>query len=186
MRHDRNPGPVDWSLWLRTRERDVRQPAKMFSRIGQTGGVVCLLCDERLAATARSEHHHVHMAELDAWLAGRATGDPAAPKPDSVRRAEDRRRRRQQELEQAQAFGRDPYLYAVVRVDKVAPNNPDDQRVRPVVRRRLRHPKDETIARVQALREQGRMVEAIADELHKSENYVRRLIRQIDATGGPK
>jgi hypothetical protein len=177
--------PVAWGLWWRNRRDDVRHPEKMFSTVGRDGRAVCQLCEAAVVAWQRAEHHLMHMVELDAWLADAEGQSAGQPKPDSIRRSEDRRARRQRQLEQAAAFNRDPFLYAVERVEPVS-RNPKDWRVRPVVRRRLRHPKAETLARVQALLAAGRLPGVVADELQISEKYVRRLIRQIDTPGGLK
>jgi hypothetical protein len=157
----------------------------MFSRVDRDGHAVCQLCQASVAAWQRAEHHLAHMVELDAWLADAERQAVGRPKPDSVRRSEHRRARRRQQLEQAAAFDRDPFLYAVERVERVS-RNPKDWRVRPVVRRRLRHPKAETLARIRALLAEGRLPSVIADELQISEKYVRRLIRQIETPGGLK
>jgi len=175
---------VDWSLWSRTRRGDVRHPEKMFSTVDRDGRARCLLCESSVAAWQRAEHHLVHMVELDGWLA-EAERQHSGPKQDSVRRSADRRARARRQLEQAAAFDRDPFLYAVERVEPVS-RNPKDERVRPVVRRRLRHPKAETLVRVRALLDDGRLPGVIADELQLSEKYVRRLIRQIEGSGGLK
>jgi hypothetical protein len=47
----------------------------------------------------------------------------------------------------------------------------------------LRHPIEETLARVKALRGAEMMVDAIADETGLGSDYVRRLLRRIE---GPK
>jgi hypothetical protein len=127
------------------------------------------------------------MRELDEHAAAAEREElPDGPRPDSLRRSESRRARRQQAIEQAAAFGRDPYMYAVDRVEKVAPDDPHDTRVRPVVRRRLRHPRAETLERVRDLRTQGLVLSAIADELRISENYTRRLIHEIEGEEASK
>jgi DNA-binding CsgD family transcriptional regulator len=184
MRPHSNP-QVDWSLWWGSRQRDVRHPEKMFSSVGRDGRAVCQLCQASVAAWQRADHHLAHMVELDAWLADAERQAVGQPKPDSVRRSEDRRARRQQQLEQAAAFDRDPFLYAVEGVEPLT-RNPMDRRVRPVVRRRQRHPKAETLARVHALLAEGRLPSVIAGELKITEKYVRRLIRQIEGSGGLK
>ncbi|MGE5274421.1 MAG: hypothetical protein ACM3QU_11790 [Verrucomicrobiota bacterium] len=105
---------VDWALWLRTRPNDIRRPDKVINPIGNAW--YCQLC----GATSpvhhdRAKHHLEHMVDLDAWLAEQ--DEPTGPQPDSLRRSQDRRLRRQQQVEQAAAFDRDPYLYAVEQVD---------------------------------------------------------------------
>jgi hypothetical protein len=166
--------PIDWPMWLENRGRDLRQPAKMFAQPDRDGRCHCHLCGQSVAAWKRAEHHLAHMVDLDEWQAreGKSTG----PKPDSVRRSRDRASRRRESAEQAKAFGKDSYLYAVDRVeeDRIG-------RIRPVARRRRRHPKEETIGRVKELRALGRMPQAIADELRLTLNYTRRLIRLIEA-----
>jgi len=134
----------------------------------------CLLCDSTVTG-ARAEHHLTHMLELDAWLARGA--EPAGAKPDSIRRSEDRRARRLEALERAEALGEDPFRVAIAKVD------PTGRRVR---RRRLRHPRIETQARVQRLLEQGVGSKAIAETLDISDNYAARLIREIDGRTPPK
>ncbi len=175
--HD-HPNRVEWDSWWRTRRDDLGRPEKMIVQLGR--GWRCLLCESSVDSAARADHHAAHMLELDAWRAAQTAEDPTGPKPDSIRRSRDREARRQRQAEQAEAFGRSPYLYAVERVDEVNPKDKHDQRVRPVLRRRLRHPRAETLARVRELHAQGVMPQAIAGTLHISDNYARRLVRQIE------
>jgi len=179
--HDHST-PVPWAVWLEHRPGDVRRPDRMIVRLGQ--GWRCLLCEWSVAATERAEHHLQHMLQLEEWETTRAE-TKTGPKPDSRRRTEDRRARRRQALEQAEAFGRDPFLYAVDRVERVT-SKPDDKRVRPIVRRRLRRPKTETWAAVKRLHGQGLVPSAIANQLDLSPNYTMRLIRLIEAGQVPK
>jgi hypothetical protein len=172
---------VDWESWLRSRPGDIRRPDRVIVRLG--GDWLCQLCSRRVNAGSRAEHHLGHMLDLDAWLVAQ---EASGPKPDSTRRSTDRRNKRRLAREQAEAFGRDSYLYALDRVEKVAPNKPEDKRVRPILRRRLRHPREETLARARVLVEQGAMPSAVADELRVSDNYARRLIREIEGSGGLK
>jgi hypothetical protein len=44
---------VDWSLWWGSRQRDVRHPEKMFSRVDRDGHAVCQLCQASVAAWQR-------------------------------------------------------------------------------------------------------------------------------------
>ena len=162
------------------RPRDGRD--RMIVALGQ--GWRCLLCEQPVLAKAKTQHHLQHMLQLDQWETARAE-TKTGPKPDSLRRTEDRRSRRRQALEQAEAFGRDPFLYAVDRVERVT-RKPDEKRVRPIVRRRLRRPKTETWAAVKRLHGQGLVPSAIANTLDLSLNYTMRLIRLIEAGQVPK
>ena len=176
------PNRVEWDSWWRTRRDDLRRPETMIFQLGR--GWRCLLCGATVDPVARADHHGEHMLELDEWREAQTVEDPTGPKPDSIRRSRDREARRQRQAEQAEAFGRSPYLYAVERVDPVSPNNPADKRVRPVLKRRLRHPKTETLGNVRRLLEQGVNARAIAIELgFKDLSYVRRLIRQTESGG---
>jgi hypothetical protein len=164
---------IDWLMWVRNRGPDVRDWRKMFAPPDGGGRCYCHLCEQPVEAWKRVDHHRSHMAELDARLAGE---EKPIPKPDSVRRSQQRSERRREAVEQAKAFKKDPYVYAVDRVEQDRLG-----RKRPVTRRRLRHPKAETIARVDELLALGRMPLAIADELRLSLNYTRRLIRLLEA-----
>ena len=169
--HDHS-NPVPWGSWLRTRGDDLRRPDRMIVQLGSRWH--CLLCESTVTGS-RAEHHLTHMLELDAWLAEH--NPHPGPKPDSIRRSEDRRWRRWEELERAAALGEDPFRVAIVKVD------PTGRRVR---RRRLRHPRVETQARVRRLLEQGVGSKAIAKTLDISDNYAARLIREIDGRTPPK
>ena len=62
-----NPNRVDWASWLAARPDDLRRPDKVIVRLGD--GWHCQLCSSRVTGS-RSEHHLVHMLELDAGRAG--------------------------------------------------------------------------------------------------------------------
>lgn len=168
--------PIDWPMWISLRGADLRSTGKMLSAPDREGYSRCQLCDQRVPGWKREEHHRLHMVELDARQAN--AGDDRRVE-DSSRRVENRREQRRRELEQARAFGKDPYLEAVTKVEQLS-----GDRVRPLTRRRIRHPRGETVARVKELLEQGRMPSAIADELRLSLDYTRRIIRGLDK--GPK
>jgi len=162
---------VPWASWWPARRDDLRRPDRMIVPLGSRWH--CLLCESTVTGS-RPEHHLTHMLELDAWLADH----PEGPKPDSIRRSDDRRWRRREELERAAALGEDPFKVAIVRVDSAT-----GRRVR---RRRLRHPRVETQARVRRLLDQGVGSKAIAKTLGISDNYAARLIREIDGRTPPK
>lgn len=165
---------VDWELWLRNRPTDLRRADRVtYTTTG--AGAWCQLCD-RPVAGRREQHHREHMLELDAWLAAR--GPEQGPKPDSIRRSLARRERRQEALERTRMLGEDEFHHVVERVDAQTKH-----RLR---RRRLRHPRAETLQRVQRLLAKGRMAEAIADELRISTDYTRQLIRELDRLGCSK
>jgi hypothetical protein len=163
-----DPNHVAWAGWLRSRPDDIRHPDRVIVRLGDDW--YCQLCSRRVTGQ-KTEHHVGHMIELDVYLAG--LDDNRGPKPDSIRRADDRRRKRQEAIERSTALGEDPFIYTVAGVEPTTKH-----RIR---QRRLRHPRAETLARIKDLQETGLMVDLIAKEMQVSEQYVRRLIKQ---TGG--
>ena len=166
----KHSSPVDWSLWLRSRPRDVRRADRVLTAFSD--GWHCQLCGSDVRSLPAA-HHGEHMRELHAWLA--ADGASSGPKRDSVCRAKQRREKRDGAIRLAEALGEDSFLYAV---NGIEPGNRHRQ-----TRRRLRHPRHETLARVNKLRVLGRMPSVIAEELRISENYARRLLRQLEDGG---
>ncbi len=152
--------------WWRAQPNDVRRLDQVVTRIGDRWH--CKIYDRAVRASSLVDHHHDHLKQLDALLEAVA----AAPKPDSARRADDRRRKRQEALDRSVALGEDPFLVAIENVDPIT-----NHRSRT---RRLRRPADETLARVRELHGRGMIVAAIADETKLSEDYIRRLIARID------
>jgi hypothetical protein len=156
--------------WQKQRPDDLRRVDRVI--VLMDGRPRCLVCGERVVFGARDAHHRAHLDELEELL----RANPIKPPPsENEKRAERRRWERVSDVRRTVELGEDPFHHVVKSVDPVT-----NRRRR---RNRLRHPIDETLARVKELRDAGRMPAAIADETRLSLDYVRRLLRRLE---GPK